>query len=328
MIKIRLLALALAVCGELSGAFGSTISENFSVNPLQDGWRIFGKTNLFEWDSTNQNLRVTWDSDQPDSYFYHSLGTIIARDDDFSLAFDLLLSEPPGPDPGPKTNTFEIAVGFVNLDQATQTNFLRGTGTDSPDLVEFDYFWDSGFGATVYPAFVDTNGTFNYNGPSDYAIFSLQPDDWYHIAMNYSASNQTVTTTITNFEATSGVRLIESINTNFADYRLGAISINSYSDAGEDPQYAGSVLVSGVIDNLVVTVPDPPLSTVAFSVSNGSWRAQFTGLTNWWYTLERTSDFQKWVVTSPTVPGNGSQLVLADTNAPAASAFYRVGASR
>ena len=43
-----------------SGA--TSISENFSTDPFQNGWRIFGDTNLFQWDSTNQILAVTWDS--------------------------------------------------------------------------------------------------------------------------------------------------------------------------------------------------------------------------------------------------------------------------
>ena len=69
----------------------ATITENFSANPLQNGWQIFGDTNLFQWDSTNQNLAVTWDSSQTNSYFYHPLGTILTRNDDFSLAFDLAI---------------------------------------------------------------------------------------------------------------------------------------------------------------------------------------------------------------------------------------------
>jgi len=32
---------------------GTTITEGFSSNPLQNGWQIFGDTNLFQWDSTN-----------------------------------------------------------------------------------------------------------------------------------------------------------------------------------------------------------------------------------------------------------------------------------
>src|SRR5438552_11511872 len=41
-----------------AGAF----QESFSSDPAMRGWRTFGDTNLFHWNSTNQNLEVTWDS--------------------------------------------------------------------------------------------------------------------------------------------------------------------------------------------------------------------------------------------------------------------------
>ena len=57
MKKIRSLALAglFAFVAARSGA--TTIAENFTNNPLQDGWQVFGDTNLFQWDSTNQKDR-------------------------------------------------------------------------------------------------------------------------------------------------------------------------------------------------------------------------------------------------------------------------------
>lgn len=306
----------------------ATLSESFASNPLQHGWKIYGDTNLFQWDSTNQNLRVTWDSSRPNSYFYHSLGTILARGDDFSLAFDLRLADiGVGPDTN-KSTTFSIGLGFLNFAQATQTNFLRGTGSESPDLAEFAYFWDSGFGATVYPTLVDTNSTFNYNSPSDYAIFALALGDWYHLVLNYTASNHTLLTTLTNFEKTSGLRIAQPINTNFTDFRLDTFSISSYSDNGQDPQYAGSVLAHGTIANLALTFPSPPVQTVGISFANGSWGAQFLGQSNWVYTLERTLDFQSWSDVSPSIPGQQSPVRLSETNAAASKAFYRIRATR
>src|SRR5439155_16884268 len=76
-----------------SAAHATTITENFTNNPWQNGWQVFGNTNLFQWNSVNQTLAVTWDSSQTNSYFYHPLGTILARDDDFSVAFDLRLND-------------------------------------------------------------------------------------------------------------------------------------------------------------------------------------------------------------------------------------------
>ncbi len=91
MITIR--SLASAGLFVLSAAHATTITENFTNNPLQNGWQVFGNTNLFQWNSVNQNLAVSWDSSQTNSYFYHPLGTILARDDDFGVAFDLRLND-------------------------------------------------------------------------------------------------------------------------------------------------------------------------------------------------------------------------------------------
>ncbi len=323
-----LLALALAGASTPTAGGDTIITENFSADPLRNGWKVFGDTNLFQWDSTNQDLRVTWDSSRPNSYFYHPLGTILARDDDFSLAFDLQLA-----DIGPGLNTniiynFEIALGFLNLDQAAQANFLRGTATNSPDLAEFAYFWDSGYGATAYPTLVDTSSSFNWNSSSDYAIFTLTNGVTYHIVMAYTASNQSATATITNSQQTSGLLITQPLSASFGDFRLDAFSVSSYSDAGQVPDYAGSVLAHGVVDNLVVVVPPPPVQNLTGCFSNGLWQVQFDGRSNWIYTLQRTADFQSWTDFSPATSGAGGSLVLSDLVPPSGRAFYRIRANR
>jgi hypothetical protein len=308
---------------------GSVIAEDFTFDPLQDGWRVFGDGNLFHWNSTNQNLEATWDSSRSNSYFYRPLGTVLSRQDDFSLAFDIRLNDiGPGPDTN-KSSSFPIAIGFINLDRAGETNFIRGTGNNSPDLAELAYFWDSGFGATVWPTFADTNSTFNYNSSSDYAIFALAAGEAYHINMAYAASNQTVMATVTNLASATGVRITQLLNTNFADFRLGGVSISSYSDAGQDPQYAGSVLAHGIVDNIVVTIPAPPVQNLVSSLTtNGLWSVQFEGQTNWLYILERTSDFKSWTNASAPTLGESGLMTLVDTNFPAANSFYRVRAAK
>ena len=253
---------------------------------------------------------------------------MLSRDDDFTLAFDLRLDDlGPGLDTN-KATAFQIALGLLNIDQATQTNFIRGTGANSPNLAELAYFWDSGFGATTWPTFVDTNSSFNYNGASDYAVFALAAGDFYHVTMTYTATNQTAITTATNLANTSGIRLSQLLNTNFGDFRLNAVSINSYSDAGQDPQYAGSALGHGAFDNLVLTVPYPPGQIFTGSISNGVWQAQLTGRTNWLFTLERTADFRSWTPASAPTQGVNGPLVLSDTNSAPTPAFYRIRASR
>ena len=325
MKKVRL-TLTLAGLVFLSVAHATVITESFTNNPLLDGWQMFGNTNLFQWDPTNQNLDVTWDSSQANSYFYHPLGTILTRDDDFSLAFDLQLNDAEAGGYG-----FELAIGFLNLAEATSTNFNRSTGEGghSPNLVEFTYFPDVGYGPTLWPVLIDTNSDFNWNGDSDYAIYAPAPGDWYHVMMTYTASNQTLVTTMTNFEQTSGVTIIDPLdltNTDYplTDFRVDTISINSYQDDG----FGDSIYAQGVMDNLVVTLPPPPVQNLTGAFSNGVWQVQFSSRNDWFYILERTTDFQSWTDVSPATPGNATDLFLQDTNQPAVQAFYRISAQR
>ena len=326
MKKLLFVLPALAGWLALPVARATVITEDFTNDPSQAGWQIFGDTSLFQWDPANHNLEVTWDSSQPNSYFYHRLGTILTRDDDFSVAFDLQLNDVEAGGYG-----FELAAGLLNLAEATSTNFNRssGEGGNSPDLVELTYFPDVGYGPTLWPVFIDTNSDFNYNGASDYAIFAPAPGDWYHIVMTYTASNETMVTTMTNFEQTAGVTIIDPLNlTNadypFTDFRVDTISINSYRDDG----LGDSIYAQGVLDNFVVTLPPPPIQNLTGAFSNGVWQVQFSSRSNWLYTLQRAVDFRSWTNVLPTVPGNATNLFLQDANPPPDKAFYRVYAQR
>src|ERR1035438_8673097 len=97
-----------ALCVALAPAHAVTLTEDFSTDPLQNGWQVFGDTNLFAWDQTNQNLEVTWDSTHPNSYFYRPLNVTLTRYDDFTVEFDLRLSDiASGVEPG-KTGPLQI----------------------------------------------------------------------------------------------------------------------------------------------------------------------------------------------------------------------------
>src|SRR4051812_24118055 len=96
-----------------------TFSENFITDPLQNGWQAFGNTNLFHWDSTNHTLAVTWDSSQSNSYFYHPLGTTLGKADAFAVDFDIQLNSLLW------TNTFQLAVGLLNISSAMDPGFSR-----------------------------------------------------------------------------------------------------------------------------------------------------------------------------------------------------------
>jgi hypothetical protein len=303
----------------------ATFTENFSTDPSAR-WKTFGDTSLFRWDSTNQNLEVTWDSSRSNSYFYLPLGTVLARADDLSLSFDLRLNDIAIGTSSNKPYTFQIAIGYLNLTNAVATNFFRGAGQSSlgpKNLVEFDYFPDSGFGATFAPTIVTTNNRILF---SDNHPLEMTAGDLFHIAISFTASNLTLKTTVTKNGAAFSTIKDLSIAGSVYDFRCDALAIMSYSDAVQfgSPQYWGSILAHGTVDNITATVPDPPVLNFSGVRSNATWRAQFLSRTNWSYVLERTSDFASWTNASGTNIGTGATLTLQDTNAQALRSFYRV----
>jgi len=339
MSKPVLLAIIPGALLVASLSFAKTVSQDFATDPLQNGWQEFGNTNLFHWNPTNQNLEVTWDSRETNSYFYLRLGTLLTRNDDFSIEFDLLLNDiASGIEPG-KTGGMEIGLGLFNFANATSTNNMRGNYGHSPSIVEFDYFphgfYD--FGGTIYdspatatPTFISTSG-FEY-APTIFAPYAVElPTNLVvHFTLAFTASNQTMSTLLTTNGSTffqpPDVVLTDTNNSQFTastDFRVDTFSISTYSSFGDD---FDSVLAHGIVDNISVTFP-VPIQNFGGVVTNGSWQGSFLSQSNWVYTLERTADFQTWTSVSPTVSGNATTLVLGDTNSLPEKAFYRVRAT-
>jgi hypothetical protein len=340
MSKSAPVALIMAASLVASVSVAKTVSQNFATDPLQSGWQEFGNTNLFHWNSTNQNLEITWDSRESNSFFYVPLGTSLTRNDDFTIAFDLLINDIiSGIEPG-KTGGLEIGFALFNFATATNTSFMRGSFGGAPNLVEFDYFPKGYFefggqtfevSATMTPTFISTN-SFDY-APTIFApyIMELPTNIFVHVQMNFSASNQTLVTSLT----TNGVLLFQppdvvltdtnmSAFTGSDDFRVDTFSINSYGSAGDD---FDSVFGHGIVDNVVVSFP-LPIEYFTGSVGSGVWQATFSSRSNWVYTLERTTDFQSWTAVSPSAPGNGAVLLLQDSTSLPQDAFYRVRATR
>ncbi len=338
MKKIRSLALAGLFALFATSVVATTISENFTNNPSLAGWRIFGNTNLFKWDSTNHNLVVTWDSSQTNSYFYHPLGTTLNSTNNFMLAFDFRLNDINiGTDPG-YPSTFQVAIGLLNFAEATNTGFVIGTGYQAPDILELDYF----------PAFADTHHHYSasvstpiISSENNFAAggftvpLTLAPGALYHAVMIYTANNQTLHTTLSSNGVPVGPIQDTTLYDGFGDFSVDTISINSYSDTGQDTSvhtnldgstviYAGSVLAHGVVNSLFFANPLPVTKVLAAA----SGKVQFAGTTNWLYSLERTTNFLTWTTVSLPTPGVTGTMVLSDTNALSAKAFYRIRADQ
>jgi hypothetical protein len=328
MLHARFSALALAAwfMGVASTCPGVIIQEDFVNDPAGRGWKVSGDPSLFAWDPIAQDLQVTWDSSRTNSYFYHPLGTVLSKSNDFTVAFDLRLTNfVAGVNPS-KPNPFQLAVGLVNLAEASQPQFLRGTGFNSPDLVEFSFFPDPGgawiWGSSLTSTMIDLTGV-NWS-TGGFGTNSLSVADRYRVSLSYSASNQTLHTSITRNGTPFGSVSDAQLGASFLDFRVDSVAVCSYSDAGQDPAYAGSILAQGTVDNFVVTFL--PITTLSAGFDQGIWQVKFQSLTNWLYALERTTDFQSWTAASPTVNGNSGPLMLQDTNLPASQALYRVRA--
>jgi hypothetical protein len=309
---------------------GAVLQEDFSSDPATRGWKAYGNARLFHWNGTNKNMEVTWDSSCPNSYYCLALGTILTKSDTFSIAFDLLLSDfAAGVNPQ-KPNPFQLSVGLFKLAEATKPGFARGTGLDSPDLVEFSFFPDPGgewtWGPSLTVKMSDSNCT-NYNHWSmgGFAGLALTSNDVWHVEMVYTAESQNLHTTITRNGEPFGPIEDASFGPAFEDFRVDHLSICSYSDAVQVEGFYGSILAHGIIDNFRLTLPDPPLKAFTGGLT---WTAVVESATNWVYSLERSRDLQSWTRVSPFTPGTGGKLLLQDLHPPQAKAFYRVQADR
>ncbi len=306
----------------------TAILEDFAKDPAAAGWLVLGDTNLFHWNTANQNLEVTWDSSKPNSFFYRPLGTTLTRRRDFSLSFDLRLQDiAVGTTPN-KPYTFELAIGLLNLEAAFSTNFVRGTGTSSPNLFEFDYFPDSGFGATVAPTIISSNMVFasSFNAPLE-----LTPNDLFRVTMVFDGSAEELKTSVTRNGAPFGPIKSVVLGPEFTDFHVDHLAIISYSDAGQDPLFSGSIRAHGVVDNLLVTLEQPAQMDMdlAGRFVDRQWQVEFTARTAWSYTLYRTADFISWTAVATQAAGFSGKTLLADATPPAGPAqFYRLLADR
>lgn len=341
MKKKLFVALASASLFLTLSARAAVITEDFSTDPLQHGWNILGDTNLFQWDSVSNQLAVTWDSSKPNSFFWYGLDGYLTRYDDFSFEFDLFLNDiASNTEPG-KTGPMQIALGFQNYPVVTRPDYLRGFGGfgDFSDIAEFNYYPYGyfEFGEFIYPSpasfvpsFVSGTPAFSPNSLTPY-VLELPTNILMHVTMVYSADHQTAslkaTTNGVSVGAVPDLVLNTTNNNNFTasdDYNVNIFSITSYTSIGDDYD---SLLAHGTIAHLQINLP-PPARNLAVAFTNGSWQVTFNDKTNWLYTLERSLNLVSWSDASAPVLGNGTTLVIPDTNAPSPNAFYRIRAAR
>lgn len=302
---------------------GRTVSESFETDPGSRGWVRVGDPRLFDWEPETGSLLATWDSSRSNSYFALPLDGVLTRQDDFRVSLDLRpLSIVGGNDPempGP----FEMAFGFLNLAEASSDGFVRGSGTESPNLVEWDYFPDTGFGATIASALVATNGHFEsaFTFPLE-----LDPQALYHIELIYTAARQSLQIVMTRNGVSVGPLRELVMSPRFGDFRVDAFALSSYSGAGQDPNCPGSIYAQARVDNIRLEVPDSVLLKLEGRWQSGAWVVKFEGRAGWSYQLERSQELQSWEPVGLPLDGHNEFLTLTDPSPPQGRAFYRVTA--
>lgn len=322
------LALALVLAQGVARAAGpeTDFEANFATPPNSADWRHIGDPAAFAWLADYTALKVTWDSSKTNSFFLHPLGTVLTASDDFSLSFRLQMRDiTPGVDPA-KPYTFQIALGFLNTAEALRTNYFRGSGVNATtgprSVVEWDYFPDTGFGATVAPVVFATN---NAVRASFTFPFELEHSRVYDVNLSYTAVDRTLRTTmLVGGEPTQAFKEVVLPAAPTFDFRLDALGIFSFSDAGQQAGYEGSVLAHGLVHSISARFP-APLKLPLDPATPKSIR--FWARKGWRYDLERSPDLKGWEKAGSLQAELDGDALIVDESATGASWFYRVQAS-
>ena len=292
-------------------------AEDFSADPLTSSWVVHGDESLFEWDAEAGVLGVTWDSEKPNSGFHRPLGLVLTEADAFAFTFDIALDEVKAGHLDGQPYTFEVTVGLVDIESAKADGFSRGTGSDSPNLVEWNYFPDTGFGATVSPAIASGKSQFaaGFTFPAE-----LAAGEKYSVRMEYDPGERTLKTfMLENSKAWKGIQSVK-LQDDFSGFAVDAFSISSYTAKGTE----SSLFATGSVDNLAIAVDRSQPRIVGARLIDWQWRARTFGFAAADYLLERSADLHDWQPVGNGVRSDGFYLRLIDEQSPDGGGFYRM----
>jgi hypothetical protein len=267
---------------------------------------------------------MTWDSSKPNTYFALPLGRTLHRSDNFEFGFDLTLIEHRIGSTASKPGTFQIAAGLIQLEEATQSDFVRGNGTGNPDLVEWAWFGaDTTISASLSPVITSTNHPPRWGYRDTY--LDLELGTTYRFDARFTAEDSTLRFSMA-IDGVAGPSIGSVVlPSTFTDFQVNAFSLNSYSDAGQDPRYAGSVFARAWIDQVRLVLPDNPSPVIQLTTVNDPREIRFASFKGWSYTLEGSGDLQQWDPIGGSIPGTDAELILRDTRkALFPQQFYRV----
>lgn len=302
-------AMAVAAGGASAGPVGAaTVEETFDTPPETRGWTVWGDGAPFTWDPVGQRLEVDWDSSRPNGFFALPLPSPLTASHDFGFAFDLTLgSHAVGVMPG-QPGTFQIAAGLIRRADVLATNYSRGAIPGPRNTVEWTWFGEAGaVSASVSPVIIPSDGRLPW-GYAD-SFVTLEPGRRHRFELRYTATDRTARLRM-GVDGQAGPLLQDVVlPAGFTRFEVDAFAICNYSGAGQHPQYAGSVLARGWIDNVRLTLPDPPAPRLRPLEGGG---AAFEGLAGWRYRLEASGDLARWDPVTEVRAGQSGTLELRD----------------
>lgn len=296
-------------------------SESFDTDPPAAGWEATGDTSLFVWRPSVGELAVTWDSSRPNSYFRRALPVPVTSTNDFHLGFTLRLDAAAGGVHPGRPGPFQIALGLQRRAAADSPGFLRGTGNDSPDLVEWNWFPDTGFGATISPVIVSSAGRFH---PA-FTFEELMLGTVHRVSMAWDAARRRLRAELDSGGDRVPVVTEVTFPAGAGDFVVDAFAVASYSDAGQTPpEYAGSILAEGAVDDVSVWIAQPRGPALSLARAGNGWRLTWPGWPGWRYRVEATEDFLLWKRLGELTAGPPGMLYHDDAHGAAAARSYRL----
>ena len=307
-----------------TSALAVELPEDFGTDPFVTGssrWRVIGEPGLFHWEAVAGNLAVTWDSARTNSFCILPLPRAVTSADAFSFGWDLHLTTAGArPDSG-RTNVLQLSVGLVRQDRLPGGYPQRTATGRAQDLLDFSFFPLADYGpfgtaAYVSPVVFGQKGAgYSFGNPYD-----LADDQTHRIQCRWDPLTRRFYTEISE---TGPIQPTEPALPITDDFRVDALAIMVWN-AGPTPH--DSLYAQGTIDNVRLTVPDPPappIGTLAFDAPSRTVRCG--SQTGYFYQLEASGDLLQWSILGAAVAGTGGPLALSDfRKALFPQQFYRV----
>ena len=286
-IIINLLLAIVFITIESSLSANNLHFETFDLDPLTKGWSVHGDKSLFEWDEDSESLRVKWDTERPSSFFYKPLGRVLTESNSFAFTFQITLDSVKAGYLEGKPYTFQVALGLLNISSAIDKNFNRGTGSDSPNLVEWDYFPDTGFGATVSPAVASDKSEFSagFTFPAELLIGKT-----YSIKLIYNSEERVLKTEmLEDGKSWETIQTVE-ISSDFSGFFVDAFSISNFSAKDSE----SSLLAIGTVDEVALVTSDTLPKLFGVKINGSQWEAKSFLIEPEIWKVESSNDVLNW----------------------------------